>query len=206
MELDSELIQTIIKTAGAVLVAILTKKAVPPQPPPPPPTPIGDTLRKLAPWIVAGVSGALTYFVIGAILTFFFRPSIAITSPARGQDVEVTRIDTGSAYYEVVGTSEHVAGDPELRIYVLVHPSEPSASGWWVQSPSATAPHGRWEGVAWIGSPEFQAQTGAVVQIVAVAARLEDVRSLQHVDDPKDLQPRATSPFVAFTIGEVKEQ
>jgi len=41
---------------------------------------------------------------------------------------------------------------------------------------------------------------------VAVAARPEYVQSVQHVDDPKDLRPRAMSPFVEFTIGEVKEQ
>jgi len=157
-------------------------------------------------WMAAGVTGVLTFFVIGAILSLLFRPSVAITSPVEGQEVEITRVDTGSAYFEVIGTSKHVAGNPELRIYVLVHPARPFASGWWVQSSSATAPDGRWEGVAWIGSPEFQAQTGDAVQIVAVAAPLEDVQGVQHVDDPKDLRPRAMSPFVEFTIGKVKEQ
>lgn len=167
---------------------------------------IGGALGQLVGWMAAGVVGAPTFFVIGALLSLLFRPSVAITSPVRSQDVEVTRIDTGSAYFEVVGTSEHVAGDPELRIYVLVHPTKPFASGWWVQSPSATAPDGRWEGIAWIGSPEFPTQPGHVVQIVAVAGRLEDVRSVQHVDDPKDLRPRAMSLFVEFTIGKVAEQ
>jgi len=39
-----------------------------------------------------------------------------------------------------------------------------------------------------------------------MAARPEDVRGVQHIDDPKDLRPHAMSPFVEFTIGEVKEQ
>jgi len=208
MKLDSELIQTIIKTAGAVLVAFLAKKGtkeIPKITRRPRPY-IGGALGQLVGWMAAGVVGALTFFVIGALLSLLFRPSVAITSPVRSQDVEVTRIDTGSAYFEVAGTSEHLAGSPELRIYVLVHPTKPFASGWWVQSPSATAPDGRWEGVAWIGDPDFQAQTGDVVQIVAVAARLEDVQAVQHVDDPKDLRPRAMSPIVEFTIGKVEEQ
>lgn len=210
--LTPEILQTLIQTIGAVLVAILTKKAIPPPSEPGEETPegqrldIGRILRPLVGWMAAGVTGVLTFFVIGAILSLLFRPSVAITSPAEGQEVEITRVDTGSAYFEVVGTSKHVAGNPDLRIYVLVHPTEPFAAGWWVQSPSATAPDGRWEGVAWIGNPEFPTQSGHLVQIVAVAARLEYVQSVQHVDDPKDLRPRAMSSFVEFTIGEVKEQ
>jgi len=203
--LTPEVLQTIIKTIGGVLVAILTKKGTEkiargrrPD--------IGRVLSQLIGWIAAGVAGAVTFLLIGAGLSLLFRPSVAITSPVRGQDVEVTRIETGSAYFEVAGTSERVAGDPELRIYVLVHPAKPFASGWWVQSPSATAPDGQWKGVAWIGNPEFPTQPGHVVQIVAVAARVEDVQSVQHVDDPKDLRPRTMSPFVEFTIGKVKEQ
>lgn len=157
-------------------------------------------------WMAAGVAGALTFFVIGAILSLLFRPSVATTSPVEGQEVEITHVETCSSYFEVVGTSTRVAGNPDLRIYVLVHPTRLFDPRWWVQSPSAVAPDGRWKGTAWIGNPESPAKPGHVVQIVAVAAQPEDVRSLQHVDDPKDLQPRATSPFVEFTIGEVKEQ
>ncbi|MBC8275301.1 MAG: hypothetical protein H8E40_10075, partial [Chloroflexi bacterium] len=140
--LTPEVLQTVIKTIGAVLVAILAKKG----------TEkvarrqrrdIGGTLGQLAGWVAAGVAGALTFILIGAVLSLLFRPSVAITGPVRGQSVEITRTDTGSAYFEVIGTSEHVAGNPKLRIYVLVHPTQPFDSRWWVQSPSAVAPDGQ---------------------------------------------------------------
>jgi hypothetical protein len=153
------------------------------------------------------VSVALALVAVIILVPRFFlrdKPSVTIVNPASGDSIEVRRIPTGSGMFEVSGSSSAVFENPDLRIYVLVHPSAPSASGWWIQKPAGVDATGSWYAECWIGDPKFPPQAGNRVDIVSIAAKPSSVEGKEHVNDPKDLMPAAQSGIVRFYLGTIR--
>lgn len=130
---------------------------------------------------------------------------VAITDPAEGQAIEVRLLpETGAGSFAVSGTSDEVFDDPALRLYVLVHPADPFAAGWWVQQPVAVDRSGRWTTQAWIGSADFPPHVGDKIHVVAIAADPAQVGGRTQLSDPKDARPAAQSEIVRVSIGTIK--
>jgi len=130
---------------------------------------------------------------------------VAIATPAERQAIEVRLLpETGSGSFMVSGTSEEVFDDPSLRLYVLVHPADPFAAGWWVQQSAAVDRSGRWTTQAWIGNAASMPHVGDKIDIVAIAADPARVGGRTQLSDPKDAQPAAQSDIVGVSIGTIK--
>jgi hypothetical protein len=130
-------------------------------------------------------------------------PSVTITAPIDREAVEVRLASTGSGAFTVSGTSSGVFSDPELRLFVLVHPSKPYAPGWWIQQEAIVDPTGSWTAECWIGSPQFPPGMGNEVDIIAIAA-LPDPLGRTQIPNPKVIKPAAQSNRVHFSIGSLK--
>jgi uncharacterized membrane protein YuzA (DUF378 family) len=131
-------------------------------------------------------------------------PTVTITAPVAGEDVEVQLLPKGGGAFAVRGTSEGIAQDADLRVFVLVHPENPFAAGWWIQSPPVMESNGDWSGQAMIGNPQALPKVGDTLNIVAVAAA-RDVPRQSKADDPKDLKPVAQSKTVRLRIDPIKK-
>lgn len=130
---------------------------------------------------------------------------VAITTPGEGQAIEVRLLpETGSGSFTVSGTSDEVFDDDSLRLYVLVHPADPFAAGWWIQQPVAVDRSGRWTTQAWIGNADFPPHVGDKVDIVAIAADPAEIGGRTQLSDPKDARPAAQSDIVSVSIGTIE--
>ena len=153
-------------------------------------------------FIVGGVAAALTFIVIGLAFTMLTpKPKITIAIPATGQQIEIRLSETGSGSFTVSGTSSKVYSDPNIRIYVLIHPNDPPAAGWWIQQPAIVERNGQWQALIWTGSKDFPPHIGDKFEVVAVLAKPEQVASVEKVIDPKDIRPVAQSDIVEISIG-----
>lgn len=130
-------------------------------------------------------------------------PAVAITSFVSGQSVEVQLIKGGGGAFTVSGTSAGVEEDASLRIFLLIHPENPYAEGWWIQSPSIMESDGNWSARALVGNAEFLPKLGDTVTILAIAAP-RDAPAQTKTDDPKDLKPVAQSKIVRLKIDPVR--
>jgi hypothetical protein len=200
----------IIQAISAIVVAIITYVVGPSVKPPPSKfLKPGETKprppSKLIYAIAGGGTAAITFAVIGLLFNVFApKPSVAITSPTASQPIEVRLANTGSGSFTVSGTSSEVFSAPDLRVYVLVHPADPPAAGWWIQQPATVEQNGQWSALAWIGSKDFPPHVGDKIDILVVATRPEQVTGLEKVSDPKDIKPVAQSAIVKIGIGVTK--
>lgn len=203
----------IIQVIGTIVVAIITyvvgpivvyktthrikgKNETTPMPPQP---------SKLKYVIAGGIAAAITFAVIGLLFNVFApKPSVAITNPAASQQIEIRLANTGSGSFTVSGTSSEVFSNPDLRVYVLVHPADPPAAGWWIQPPATVEQNGQWSTLAWIGNTDFPPHVGDKIDILVVATRPEQVTGREKVSDPKDIKPAAQSPIVKVSVGVTK--
>jgi len=155
--------------------------------------------------IAGGSAAAITFGVIGLLINILApKPNIAITNPATGQQIEVRLAETGSGSFTVSGTSSGVFSDPNLRAYVLVHPVDPPAAGWWIQQPATVEPNGQWSTLVWIGNKDFSPHVSDKIDILIVATKPEQVTGLEKVSDPKDIKPIAQSNIVKVSVGATK--
>jgi len=157
---------------------------------------------------------ALILFLIGLfiLIVWLFSPRVAITEPADGGTVDVIlHDDTGSSEFRVRGTATRLTSNSKRRIYLLVHPDEPPAPGWWIQPAVALDSTGIWTGVAWIGTHGFEAKPGQRLWLQAVVGARRDPLptgndGVARVDDPEELQPATTSKVVHATIRSVSRR
>ena len=155
--------------------------------------------------LASGVMAAITFVGIGLVYPALVPgPTVEIISPKYGESIEVEIADTGSGSFFVSGNSERVATNPDLRVYVLVHPADPYAPGWWIQPSVAMDLSGSWSGQAWIGDPDFPPHAGDKLDVLAIVASPERVQNRLKVDDPQDLKPRARSHIVSVSIKATK--
>lgn len=194
-----DILGIIIQTIGAIVVALITYRS----------KPGNDPNRRAAPHppnkiiyaLVGGIAASITFAVIGFLFnTFTPKPTVEITSPSANQQIEVRLANTGSGSFIVNGISSKIFSDPDLRVYVLIHPFDPPAAGWWIQEPAAVEQNGQWSTIAWIGSKDFPPHVGDEIDILVVAARPELVRGLVKISDPKDVNPAAQSDIFRVSI------
>lgn len=208
----------IIQAISAIVVAIITYVAGPvvagkiAKPPAKPPKVGKETTptkprppSKLMYAIAGGGTAAITFAVIGLMFNVLApKPSVAITNPAAGQQIEIRLADTGSGSFTVSGTSSEVFSDPNLRVYVLVHPADPPAAGWWIQQPATVERNGQWSTLAWIGNKDFPPHVGDKIDILVVATKPEQITGFEKISDPKDIKPVAQSDIIKISIGVTK--
>jgi hypothetical protein len=141
------------------------------------------------------------YFLLGAGLYWLQHPRLSIANPTTQGSAHVTILDsTGAGRFEVSGVSSNIATRNDMRLYVLVHPVEPYAGGWWIQHPANVSRNGKWTSEVWIGSDEFPPHDGDVVEIIAVVAWPESVLGRMHVDSPSQLDPDEITDIQRFTL------
>lgn len=153
--------------------------------------------------LVAGVSATVTFLIVGVSFNALApKPSVAITNPAAGQQIEMTTLpSTGSGSFMVSGISTEVFANPSLRVYVLVHPAEPFASGWWIQQPATVDRNGQWTMQAWYGAHAFPPQPGNRIDLMAIVSTPVLVAGRVQISDPKDIEPVAQSDIIGVSIG-----
>lgn len=199
---------TLVAAIASLMKAIGDLRSQTPPPPPEQKPSISSALVILLkmPVFIVGILLALisiTIFTARGLLPP--PPQIAITSPMAGQQIEVRILsETGSGSFVVSGTSSGVFTNPNLRLYVLVHPADPFATGWWIQQPATVDRNGQWTTVAWYGAKEFPPKTGNKIDILAVAADPSRVGNRLQTGDPKDINPVAQSDIVRVSIGTIK--
>ena len=127
--------------------------------------------------------------------------ALEIKSPAPGAQIAVEDYVNGSALLHVQGTSRRVFEDDTLYVYVLIHPVQPYAEGWWIAAPVRPATDdGWWKADIWIGSQESPVQAGDRFELVASVAPLGRDGLYQPIAAPQALDPRACSRSVEFSI------
>jgi hypothetical protein len=197
----------IIQTVGAVIVAGITYivPIVMARRKPEPPMPISRPATQMSNWLrhalVSGVVAVITFVVIGLVyLALAPSPTVGIISPRDGESIEVQIAETGSGSFFVSGNSERVAANPDLRVYVLVHPVDPYGAGWWIQEPVVMDRSGSWSGLAWIGDTDSPPHAGDKLDVVAIVSSPERIQNRPRVDDSQDFRPRAQSHIVSISI------
>jgi len=132
-------------------------------------------------------------------------PQVAITDPVNGQQIEVRILaEAGSGSFGVSGTSAEVFADPTLRLYVLVHPADPFASGWWIQQAATVDRNGQWTTQAWIGNEDFPPHVGDKIDILAIVTDPARVGGRNQISDPKDANPATQSGIIRMSIGSIR--
>lgn len=130
--------------------------------------------------------------------------ALDIRSPPPNAQVAIEDYVNGSAHLRVQGASQRVVEDEELYIYVLVHPVQPYAEGWWITAPvRPTSDDGWWKADVWIGSPQSPVQPGHRFELVAAIAPPGMDALYQPVPEPGSLNPLARSRSVEFTVGAI---
>ncbi len=146
-------------------------------------------------------------FIISTPVVFgvIHRPLvIQFAEPQDGQSVQVELLEsTGAGMFITSGNSTNAANREDLRIYVLVHPSQPYAGGWWIQKSAACENDGHWRSEVWTGSKEFPPHPGDSFDLIAVIARPKDVAGKLRIDDPLDIRPLAKSSRASIKIGKL---
>lgn len=172
-----------------------------------PPLPHADKPPRRGPWLIIFVILLLIFLTIFVI--WISSPRVAITKPADGQTVDVIlHRDTGSSEFRVRGTASHLKSNSGRRIYLLVHPDDPPAPGWWIQPAVSLDSEGNWNGVAWFGTHGWEAKPGQRLWLQAVVAQRRiplpvGKNGVPWVDDPADLEPATTSKVMHATVGGV---
>lgn len=132
-------------------------------------------------------------------------PLVTITNPATETQVEMNlQSDIGSGFFSVTGTSSEVLKVPNRRIFVLLHPDDPFASGWWIQQLPTVDEKGLWSTQAWYGGQGTPPKIGNRILVMAVVADPQTVGTQTHINDPKDIEPKSQSNIIKITIGSVK--
>jgi len=109
----------IIQSIAAIVVAVITYVLGPI---------VGKLISGKSPTrfvdaVVAGISGALTFIVIGIVVTVLTpEPTVTIITPSTGQPIEVQLAETGAASFIVTGTSSRVSS----RVSLAIGQGEPS--------------------------------------------------------------------------------
>jgi hypothetical protein len=158
-------------------------------------------------WIVIFVILILIFLLLFVI--WISSPRVAIAKSADGYTVDVIlHGDTGSSEFRVRGTASHLKSNSSRRIYLLVHPDDPPAPGWWIQPAVSLDSEGNWNGVAWIGTRGWEAKPGQTLWIQAVVAERRSSLpvgkdGVPWVDDPEELDPATMSKVVHATVGRV---
>jgi len=129
---------------------------------------------------------------------------LSITSPNSGAALTLQDNGRGAAQLQVFGTFRRMPEDPQLHVYLLVHPVVPYAGGWWFAQPVRPGPDGWWNAIIWIGSEQSPLQPGQQFELVAVAAPPGREQMPQPVADPDSLAPIARSHTVQFSIAQVQ--
>jgi hypothetical protein len=208
----------------ALLIALLTaipaalgalrawadwKKAKSPPPPsaPIPPQSQSERLRRRS-RVTSVISALLAIVPITILVVYLKSPKIEITEPRDGGSVSVILENNGSAQLRVQGTATRVAPDSKRRIYLLVHPEDPPAPGWWIQPEVSFLDPGHWQGVAWFGTRGWEAKPGQRLWIQAVVAARRDPLPIGKdriawVADPSLLDPATTSNVVRASVASV---
>jgi hypothetical protein len=184
-----------------------TSTAAPPEARPPrQPSP----MRALVLALLAGaILGAALTLLAAHLLLPPPTPSVAIIAPRSGSGVAVKLDPSGSARFDVAGTSSNVFGKAHRHIYLLVHPKEPLAAGWWIQPAVVLERSGKWTAIGWIGSNAFRPGAGHTFQIVAVAAAErsplpKNKTGEPWIEDYTGLDPLAASEIVDVRVSEVR--
>lgn len=156
-------------------------------------------------WFLLAIGmGVLTLGILVARLLLPTPIAVALTSPMLNQPIEVELSESGSGSFSVSGASAEVFTAENLRVYVLVHPAEPFAAGWWIQPPAVMSRNGQWTALAWIGNQDFPPKAGDKIDLVVVVTEPDKVIGYQKVSDPKDIQPLAQSDIIQVNIGSTK--
>ncbi len=200
----------LIQTIGAIIVALITNRGLnkrrineqskndkenikkEPQ----------HSLNKpIVQWFLTGVVAALAFSLVGFVFNNLQpTPTIGLTSPHSNEQINVKVRNEGGGLFQVKGTSERVVSDVKISVFVLIHPVEPFAEGWYIQPSVTMQPNGDWTGQAQIGDVENPPKDGDSLEIIAIVAERNQKRSGEHVTDPKDLKPMAQSTVMRVGV------
>jgi hypothetical protein len=142
---------------------------------------------------------------LASIPTLIPLPSATITSYTNAQFINVKTGSAGEGHFSVEGISTSVASDPDLRLYVLVHPADPFAAGWWVQ-PAVVMDlnSGHWSVQAQIGNSDYPPHVDDQVDLAVVVTSANLLQNGAHVEDLKDVNPVAQSGIVRVIIRSIE--
>jgi hypothetical protein len=125
------------------------------------------------------------------------RPDVTISKPEPDAVVSVDIIDDGAGRLQVLGASDHASG---AQVVVLLHPTEPFASGWWPHAPAPVDDDGEWVAEVFLGSTDAPVETGQAFEILA-ALLPSDANAVDGaVADPSEVPSLALSDRVQFTV------
>jgi hypothetical protein len=119
---------------------------------------------------------------------------IEITEPGRSGLFDVSRLDNGVGSFPMAGFIKGASECKDLRVYLLVRPTNPPGAGWYCQ-PQAfiDAARGTWSGQGMIGNESYPPHDNDQFAIIAVVLDEKVDRSEFPVDDPMDIKPLAVS-------------
>lgn len=157
------------------------------------------------------LSGLFALIALVILVVYLRSPRVAITEPRDGGTVNVMLLDSGSAQFTVRGSAARLASNSRRRIYLLVHPDQPPAPGWWIQPDVAIDSAGHWNGTAWFGTRGWEAKPGQTLWLQAViAARQNPLPAgsdgVPWVSDPEGLEPATASTVVRVSVAAVTRQ
>lgn len=191
----------LIQALGAVMVAIVTKVAVPKIKID---SPLWWRNREWLSWAIAGATAAIAFAVMGLGINYFVigKPTVSIREPQPNAEVEFRNISGGGMAFTVSGTSSKVVSNNDLRIIVLVHPANPYAKGWWLQPAAIFGGEepDDWEAEVQLGTAGFLPDPGNQFDIWAIVVREEVIPDDGYVVAPEDLSPLARSEKLSITI------
>ncbi|MAT97336.1 MAG: hypothetical protein CL608_09360 [Anaerolineaceae bacterium] len=153
-------------------------------------------------WIAAGIAGVAT-FVVASLLVNLLTPGpeINFSNPGEGMSIEVTIIETGSGSFQVTGTSKRIADNSDWNVFVLLHPADPFAEGWWIQPAVTMNTDGQWSGIAWIGDTDNKPEPGDTISLVAIVSELNRAQVPTKINDFSQISPITRSAIVNVVIG-----
>jgi hypothetical protein len=151
------------------------------------------------------ITGILAFGSIRVGKAFIPPPPLVEIDPIPNNQVDLSLYKpTGAGSFIITGGSSGVYSNQNLRIYVLVHPTEPSAPGWYVQRPVTPGKDGAWQLEVWHGGGTLQPQSGHKLQIVAAVAPALEIEGYKRVNDIVDIAPVAQSRARTISIASLK--
>jgi hypothetical protein len=136
-------------------------------------------------------------------------PLVDIEEPSDRSGVAAITEPNGSSHFDVRGKSRAVVNKSSKRVYLLVHPAQPVAPGWWIQPEVAMDSEGKWSGVAWVGAKDFETTAGSEVWIMAIVGRREPLPKgadgQPWIESPEILDPISSSRVKRVQIASVKK-